>query len=396
MLKKLTVFLLSICLALSCSLSGCNNYSNSQDKLKISTSFYPIYIMTINIVDGVPGVSVDNIADQNIGCLHDFQLQADDVKAIENSDLFIVNGAGMESFLDDLIKEQPNLSIIDSSKDIDLIYDEHYHDCSLYNANQEHNYNCCCECCNIDMNIDNNCIFYCECCDINGDNNCDCCCECCEDCGNNDICPYVKEPFVYHDRWDNECYFTCVHNNCSKIPTKIDYHEECEYNPHIWVSISNYIKQVQNISNGIMELDPQNAEKYKKNTEKYIEKLTALREQMHYELDNLPNRDIITFHEAFPYFAQEFNLNIAAVINREPNSEPSAKELYETINIINQTGIRSLFVEPQYSASMANVIAEETKSKVYVLDPASTGALNKDAYINIMKQNLSVLKEALS
>ena len=59
----------------------------------------------------------------------------------------------------------------------------------------------------------------------------------------------------------------------------------------------------------------------------YIVKLEAQRDKMHKSLDNVKNRDIVTFHEAFPYFAKEFNLNIVGVIEREPGSAPSAKEL---------------------------------------------------------------------
>ena len=69
-----------------------------------------------------------------------------------------------------------------------------------------------------------------------------------------------------------------------------------------------------------------------------------LKNEMHTELDNLPNRDIITFHEAFPYFAEEFNLNIAGVIEIEPDSEPSAKEIEEIIKDCDFTFDR----EPEY------------------------------------------------
>ena len=119
---------------------------------------------------------------------------------------------------------------------------------------------------------------------------------------------------------------------------------------------------------------------------------------MHAELDNLPNRDIITFHEAFPYFAEEFNLNIAGVIEIEPDSEPSAKDVEEIIQIIKDKNITSLFTEPQYSSKIANTIANETGTTVYELDPIVTGDATPDAYddyINKMKENLNVLKEAL-
>ena len=97
-------------------------------------------------------------------------------------------------------------------------------------------------------------------------------------------------------------------------------------------------------------------------------------------------------------FAKEFNLNIVDVIEREPGTEPSPKELEETIDKVKELKVKALFAEPQYPAKAAEVIAKETGAKVYTLDPAVTGESKADAYddyINTMKKNLDVLKEAL-
>lgn len=169
-----------------------------------------------------------------------------------------------------------------------------------------------------------------------------------------------------------------------------------EYNPHVWVSITNAIMQVKNIGEQLARLDPGHADQYKANTEAYTAKLEDLRVRMHQVIDNSSNRDIITFHEAFPYFAHEFNLNITAVIEREPGSEPSAADLAETIKIINETGTKVIFAEPQYPARSAETIARETGVKLYILDPAATGELEPDAYIKIMEKNMNTLQEALN
>lgn len=305
-LKKLLAIILTVLLAVN--FTSCTRKTNS-NKLKLVTSFYPIYIMALNITDGVDKVELVNMAEQNTGCLHDFQLRTEDMKNIESANALIINGAGMESFLDKILEEIPNKPIIDSSVGIDLLKSEgHHHD---------------------------------------------------ED-GN-------------HDDHDDSV------------------------NPHIWVSISNYIEQVKNISEGIISLDPENKEKYQKNTENYISKLSKLSDEMHNGLNDIAKRDIITLHESFDYFAEEFNLNIEAVINHEPNTEPSSKEIKETIEVINKEGNNiPLFVEPQYPSTSAEIISRETGAKVYMLDSCVTGDISKDAYIEAMKKNLSVLKEALS
>ena len=294
-----------ICLAL---LVGCSAEQNSKNNKKsgsdeesgvmtIVTSFYPIYIHTINITKGISDVRVINMTEPQTGCLHDYSITTEDMKKLEDAQIFVINGAGMESFMDKVVKQLPDLKVADASMDLKLLEQE-----------------------------------------------------------------------------DGE-----------------------EVNPHVWVSISGAIEQVRNIAEQLAVMDPDHAQKYRDNTREYRRKLEELKVKMHNELDGLENRNIVTFHEAFPYFAQEFNLNIKAVIEREPGTEPSAQELADTINKIKESKVKALFVEPQYSGKAAETIAKETGLKVYMLDPVVTGEANGDteAYIKAMEDNLQVLKEAL-
>lgn len=116
---------------------------------------------------------------------------------------------------------------------------------------------------------------------------------------------------------------------------------------------------------------------------------------MHTALDPLPQRDIITMHEAFPYFAAEFDLHIAAVVQREPDSQPSAKEIADTIALIRASEVAAVFVEPQYDRTAADTIAAESGIPIYTLDPIVTGPETADAYLNGMRENLAVLKTAM-
>ena len=171
-----------------------------------------------------------------------------------------------------------------------------------------------------------------------------------------------------------------------------------EVNPHVWLSITYAKQQVIELCNQLSQIDPDHSIDYKKNALDYVTKLDALREEMHDQLDFLPNKDIVTFHEAFPYFAKEFDLNIVAVIEREPGTEPTPKELAETIDKLNTLSVKVIFTEPQYSPSAAQTIANETGAKIYTLDPIVTGEAvpaNADDYINKMHENMNTLKAAL-
>ena len=164
-------------------------------------------------------------------------------------------------------------------------------------------------------------------------------------------------------------------------------------NPHVWVSISNAIIQVKNLGKAMAAIDPAHKELYANNTATYVARLENLSRKMHSELESYRGRAVITFHEAFSYFAREFGFNIMAVIESEPGSEPSAKELAGTIELVKKNGIPELFIEPQYPAVSAGIIAKETGARIYVLDPAVTGPDDYDAYINIMENNFNVLKK---
>lgn len=314
--KLLTLLITTSFLFIGCNNNVDSNKTTDDDTLNIVTSFYPLYISTINITKDIPNITVTNMTKSQTGCLHDYQLTPQDLKTLENADILVINGAGMESFLDGIISQYPNLEIVDATKGLSLLEDDtHSHD--DHDTEYEHS----------------------------------------ED----------------------------------------DDHDH-EYNAHVWVSVTGNIEEVKNISSQLENLNPENKEAYESNTNTYVAKLEDLKNEMHEELDNLPNRDIITFHEAFPYFAEEFNLNIAGVIEIEPDSEPSAKEIEEIINTIKEKNIKALFTEPQYSSKVAETIAAETGATVYELDPIVTGDSNPDAYddyINKMKKNLDVLKEAL-
>ena len=294
-MKKMRLyFLIAIFTVLPLNYGWCDGKS-SVSQSRILASFYPMYIMAINVAKDVPGVTVANLTGPLTGCLHDYALTTNDMKKFVDANIFIANGAGMESFLDRVTAQYPHLKVFKLSEGIPLIKGE-------------------------------------------------------------------------GDEGDN---------------------------PHVWVSISNAITQVKNLCKDLQEFDPAHKDMYQKNTDEYVSRLEALRQKMHTALAPYKGKKIVTFHEAFPYFAQEFGLEIAAVVEREPGSEPSAQELAKTIDLVKKSGIKALFAEPQYPAKAAKAIAKETGAKVYILDPAVTGPQKPDAYIKIMEANLATLKEAL-
>ena len=123
--KYLFVLLLLISITVVCSVSTFfyvklnNSQTSSDDDILIMTSCNPVYIATLNILDGVEGYRVENLSQPTTGCLHDYNLTTEDMKKLSKADMLIVNGGGMEGYLDDVIVAYPQLQIVDTYEDIE-------------------------------------------------------------------------------------------------------------------------------------------------------------------------------------------------------------------------------------------------------------------------------------
>lgn len=122
--KAIFVFLLLSCIALfflgSTAIylkSTKSVYSADAEKesFVITASFYPVYIAALNVAGDIDGVEVRNLTQPQTGCLHDYQLTTEDMKAMADSDVLLINGGGIESFVSKVAKTYPKLSIINLS-----------------------------------------------------------------------------------------------------------------------------------------------------------------------------------------------------------------------------------------------------------------------------------------
>ena len=126
------MFLLSVVSYMLCQITGTGKKQLvSQEDFLLVTSFYPMYVLAQNVTEGIEGVSVFNLTENQTGCLHDYQLTAKDMKLLSKADAFLINGAGMELFIDKVVSQTTNLSVIEASHGIALlegIEHEHSHE----------------------------------------------------------------------------------------------------------------------------------------------------------------------------------------------------------------------------------------------------------------------------
>ena len=110
-------------------LTGCHTDSpNEKKEFNIVTSFYPMYIATSNIVDGVENIKLTNMTSPNVGCLHDYQLTTKDMNVLERADVFVINGGGMESFLEKAMSAYPEMKVVNASEGILEMHEEEEHE----------------------------------------------------------------------------------------------------------------------------------------------------------------------------------------------------------------------------------------------------------------------------
>ena len=167
--------------------------------------------------------------------------------------------------------------------------------------------------------------------------------------------------------------------------------EEGESDPHIWLSPENMIAMTQNVEAALAEAYPAQKALFARNAETWIAELRTLQAYGEEQLAALGCRELVTFHDGFAYFARAFDLELAAAMEIEAGSEPSAQELEEIIRLLETRRIPAVFTETNGTADAAELVSKETGCAVYKLDTA----IGTADYLAAMYQNIDTIKEAL-
>ena len=172
------------------------------------------------------------------------------------------------------------------------------------------------------------------------------------------------------------------------------FNNKIQNDPHIWLDPVLAKKQIQNIVDGLIRIDPQNTDYYQENANAYNTKLILLDKKIRNELSICVKKDFLAFHDAFSYFANEYGLNQNTVIGVNPNEEPTAVTLQQIVQKAQNLDLHVIFTEEAVNPRISEVIADEIGAKVLTLSPMEIYEKNSD-YIKRMEQNLSNLKEEL-
>ena len=167
-------------------------------------------------------------------------------------------------------------------------------------------------------------------------------------------------------------------------------HEDEEH-VHVWMSISDYRSQVQAIAKNLEGIDPDNAAVYEKNAKVYDQKLAKLQEEQEELMQKIQGENIIIFHEAYEYVAKDYGLNVIYCMDLDEERQISAGEVADVLTVAKENGVKYILAEELYGKSMGDTVEKESDIKVIYINRD----YDKDSYIDGMRKNIEILKEAL-
>jgi zinc transport system substrate-binding protein len=319
-------------------LFGCTeNQPSPEDngKLSIVTTIYPLYEFAREV--GGDKINVTLLLPPGAEA-HTFEPKPSDIIKINQADLFIYTGAGMEPWAQDILEgiDNKKLIIMDASSKINLLaFDEHEHE---------------------------------------------------------EVETHEHEEVELHDHEDE------VHADDTHIHTEEHHHGE--YDPHIWLDFSNDLNIVSAIAEELSKLDPLNLEYYFSNANKYNLELKELDTNYAKAFLDCNHHEFINGgHDAFGYLAKRYNLETISASGISPNSEPTPQKMKEIIDLTKEKGIKYIYFEELVNPNIAQAIANEAGTQTLVINPAanlSREQLDKNtSFISVMKDNLKSLKTGL-
>jgi zinc transport system substrate-binding protein len=271
-------------------------------KLKVLTSFLPVYCFTVNVAGDL--AEVDNLLPPGIDP-HDFQFSVREMKKLGAADMMVVNGLQLEPWLDKILhsSEKPKF-IVEAAGGLKSEL----------------------------------------------------------------IMGAAEQPSEQK----------------SPVP-----------NPHIWLDPKLAEHAVTNILAALQKADPVNAAGYARNANQYLERLEKLDAELQAGLAPVKGESIVTFHNAFPYFARRYGLKVAGVIEEVPDVQPSPKYLAALGRTIKGEKVKVVFTDRQFSSRLAEQFGRDYHVPTGQLDTLETGEFKPDAYEEGMRNNLRTLEKYL-
>ena len=167
-------------------------------------------------------------------------------------------------------------------------------------------------------------------------------------------------------------------------------------NPHLWLNVRHAMHYVEVARDALIRVDPEGEAEYRANAQEYLAELEDLDRQVEESIASIPaeRRKLVTFHDAFPYLAERYGLEVVGMVVRSPGREPSAGEVADLARTIRAENVPAVFKEPQFSARVLELAAEDAGVQVCTLY-SDAFQDDVDSYVKLMRHNASELVRCL-
>jgi len=165
-------------------------------------------------------------------------------------------------------------------------------------------------------------------------------------------------------------------------------HHNTFTDPHVWTSPKKVIQIVKLIEKALIGIDGKNSSAYKKSAVEFIGELNKLDSIIKSKVTNLTQRNLIVSHPSWSYFADEYGLTQISI--EQEGKEIQAKSMVKLIKLAREKNIKAVFVQSQFNAKAAKIIAKEIGAIVFELDPLAFNYIeNMNNVIDKIVQGLS-------
>ena len=310
------------------------NAAAAEPKVRVLATTFPVYLITRAVTQNSPDVQVDLLIPAQTGCPHDYALTPKDMQKLAKAKIVVINGLGLEAFLEKPLAAAGKITVIDSSKGINAIAEDHDEDQHAAHGKDEAAH---------------------------------------KDDHAQAAAAKGHEAEHGHDHG----------------------HEHGGVNPHAFASPMQAAIMARNIGRGLAAAEPVAAKNCPDAAEAYAAKLETLGKRLAAVGANAANKNVVVLHDGMAYLMRDAGLNLVDVIQEDEEAQPSAARLLDLVKKIKESKPVVLIGEPQYSDKPVRVLSAETGVPAVQLDSLASGAANAplDHYETVMTKNCDILEK---
>lgn len=177
----------------------------------------------------------------------------------------------------------------------------------------------------------------------------------------------------------------------------IEEHEEGEeeehgpVDPHYWLTAQNAMIISQTVAESLKKTFPESRNIFEENLARYLVELEELDTEIKNQLAPIKQKQLITFHDAWYYFADAYGLTIIGTFEPTVGREPTPKYLSKLSELIDMSGVRVLYAEPQFASTGLHAFLSDQDITIATIDPE--GSKFSTSYIDLMRQNASTIAQ---